>query len=93
METEAKIIEVRLERELEAQRKEEERQEEEERRTKEIHDAGYGNGIFFIEEAPLAFETQDPNIEWYMKAAAAVQNAIQCYCIIYDEEKKSYYLD
>ena len=29
------------------------------------------------------------NIERYTKAAAAVQNAIQCYCVIYDEKKRA----
>ena len=37
----------------------------------------------------MVFEAQNPNIEQYMKAAAAVQNAIQCYCIIYDEKKRA----
>ena len=46
---------MRLEIELEAQRKEEERQEEEERRTKEIHDAGDGKGIFFILGGTISF--------------------------------------
>ena len=57
-------------------------------RTEEIHDAGNGKGIFF-EEAPLVSEAQDPNVEQYTKVAAAVQNAIQCYCVIYDEKKRA----
>ena len=48
-------------------------------------------GFSLFEEALLVFEVQDPSVEGYMKVAAAVQNAIQCYCFIYDEEKKSYY--
>ena len=36
-------------------------------------------GFSFFEEALLVVEAQDPNIEWYMKVAAATQNAIQCY--------------
>ena len=39
------------------------------------------------------FEAQGPNVEWYTKVAAAAQNAIQCYRVIYDEKKKSYYPD
>ena len=48
-------------------------------------------GFSLFEEALLVFEAQDLNIEWYTKVAAAVHNAIQCYCVIYDEKKKSYY--
>ena len=44
-------------------------------------------GLFSSEEALLVFEAQDANIEWDTKVAAAVQNAIQCYCVIYDEKK------
>ena len=50
-------------------------------------------GFSLFEEALLVFEAQDLNIEWYTKAAAAVQNAIQCYRVIYDEKKQSYYPD
>ena len=35
-------------------------------------------GFSWFEEALLIFEAQDPNVEWYVKAAAAIQNAIQC---------------
>ena len=45
-------------------------------------------GFSLFEEALLVFEAQDPNVEWYTKVAAAVRNAIQCYCVIYDEKKK-----
>ena len=41
-----------------------------------------------FEEALLVFESQDPNVELYTKVAAAVQNAIQCYRVIYDERKR-----
>ena len=37
----------------------------------------------------LVFEAQNPNVERYMKVAAAVQNAIQCYRVIYDEKKRA----
>eukprot|EP00069_Balaena_mysticetus_P015481 bmy_09078T0 len=36
----------------------------------------------------LVFEARDLNVERYMKVAAAVQNAIQCYRVIYDEKQK-----
>ena len=46
-------------------------------------------GFSLFEEALLVFEAQDLNVELYMKVAAAVQNAIQCYHVIYDEIKKA----
>ena len=39
-----------------------------------------------FEEALLDLETQDPNVELYMKLAAAIQNAVQGYCVICDEK-------
>ena len=45
-------------------------------------------GSSLLEEAWLVFETLDPNVKQYTNFAAAVQKAIQCYCIIYDEKKK-----
>lgn len=50
-------------------------------------------GFSLSEETLLIFEVQDPNVEWLMKVAAAVQNAAQCYHVTYDEQKMSYYLD
>ena len=41
-------------------------------------------GFSLLEAALLVFEAQGLNIERYMKAAAAVQKAIQCYRVIYD---------
>ena len=46
-------------------------------------------GFSLFEAALLVFEAQDLNIEWYTKVAAAVQNAIQCYRVIYDEKKRA----
>ena len=46
-------------------------------------------GSSLFEEALLVFEAQDLNIEWYTKVAAAIQNAIQCYHVIYDEKKRA----
>ena len=75
--------------ELEAQRKNEEKQEEEvvTEEPKRFTMQEMAREFSLFEEALLVFEAQDPNVEWYMKVAAAVQNAIQCYCVIYDEKK------
>lgn len=40
-----------------------------------------------FEEALLVFVSQDVNLEWNGKVAAAVQKAVQC-CIISDEKEK-----
>ena len=79
--------------ELEAQRKDEERQKEEEvtKEPKRFMTQEMARGFSLLEEASLVFETQDPNIEPYSKVAAAFQNEIQGYCVIYDGKKKSYY--
>ncbi|XP_060154126.1 protein FAM162A isoform X1 [Globicephala melas] len=69
--------------ELEAERKYEERQEEEEvtEKLKRFMMKEMTRGFSLFEEA------QDPNVEWYRKVAAAVQNAVQCYCVIYDKKR------
>ena len=46
-------------------------------------------GFSLFEEALLVFEAQDLNIERYTKVAEAIQNAIQCYPVIYDEKKRA----
>ena len=46
-------------------------------------------GFSLFEEVLLVFEAQDPNVERYTKVAAAVQNVIQCYHVIYDEKKRA----
>ena len=46
-------------------------------------------GFSLCEEALLVFEAQDQNVDWYMKPAAAIQNAIQCYHVIYDKKKRA----
>ena len=46
-------------------------------------------GFSLSEEALLAFDMQDPNIEWSAKVEAAVQNAVQCYCVVCNEEKRT----
>ena len=46
-------------------------------------------GFSLQEEALLVFEAQDPNIAQYTKVAAAVQNAIQCFHVIYDEKNRA----
>ena len=45
--------------------------------------------LVLSEEALLVFEAQDPNAEQDMKAEATLQNAIQCYCVTYDEKKRA----
>ena len=45
-------------------------------------------GFSLIEEALLVSEAQEPSVEQCIKDAAAVQNAIQCYHVIYNEKKK-----
>ena len=44
-----------------------------------------------FKEALLAFEAWGRKVEWYTKVTAAIQKAIQCYRVIYDERIKSYY--
>ena len=75
---------------LEAQRKDKERQEEEEvtEDLKRFTMQEMARGLSVSDEALLVFEAQEPNIEQYIKATAAVENAIQCYCLIFDQEKK-----
>ena len=75
---------------LEAQRKDKERQEEEEvtEDLKRFTMQEMARGLSVSDEALLVFEAQEPNIEQYIKATAAVENAIQCYCVICDQEKK-----
>ena len=46
-------------------------------------------GFSLFEEALLVFEAQDPNVEWYTKVAVAIQNAIQCYRVIYDKKERA----
>ena len=81
--------------ELEAQRKDEKRQEEEEvtEELKRFTMQEMAKRFSVFEEALLVFEAKDPNVERYTKDAAAIQNAIQCYRVICEEEKKSYYPD
>lgn len=43
-------------------------------------------GLSASAEALLVFKAEDPNVEWHMKGAAATQNAIECYRVIYDEK-------
>ena len=79
---------VKKHQELEAQRKDNERQEEEvTEELKRFMRQEMARGFSLFEEALLVFEAENPNGERYMKAAAAVQNAIQCYRGIYDEKR------
>ena len=51
------------------------------------------SGFSLFEEALFIFEARDLNVERYMKVAAAVQNAVWCSRVTYDEKKKSRCLD
>ena len=44
-------------------------------------------GFSLFKEVLLVFEAQDSNAEQYTKVAAAVENAIQCYYVIYEKKK------
>ena len=74
--------------ELEAQRKDGGRQgEKQEPRRFTMQETVRGFSLF--EEALFIFEAQDLSVQWYMKVAAVVQNAIWCYHVIYDERKRA----
>ena len=76
--------------ELEAQRKEGERQEEEvAKELRRFTMQEVARGFSLSEGALLVSETHDPNIEQSVKGAAAVQNAIQCYCVIMARKKRA----
>ena len=64
--------------ELEAQSKDQEKQKEEDitEETKRFTTQEMARGFSLFEEAQLIFKTQDPNLEWNMKIAAAIQNAV-----------------
>ena len=42
-----------------------------------------------FEEALLVFEPDDLDLERHMEFSVDVQNAIQCYCVIYNERKRA----
>ena len=46
-------------------------------------------GFSLFEEALLVSEAQEPNVEQCTKDAAAIQNVIQCYHVIYNEKKRA----
>ena len=82
---------VKKHQKLEAQRKAKERQDKEEviEELKRFTMQDMARGFALFEEALFVFEAQDPNVERYTKVEAAVQNAIQCYRVIYDEKKRA----
>ena len=43
------------------------------------------SGFSLFEEAQLVFKEQDLNVEWYTDVSAVIQNATQCYHVIYDK--------
>ena len=74
--------------ELQAQRKNERRQEEDiTEQLKRFIMQEMPRGFSLFEEALLVFEAQDLDAEQYTEIAAAVQNAFQCYPVIYDERR------
>ena len=74
--------------EMEAWRQDEERHEEEEVTAEPKRSTAQQTARGFS-----LFGRHRPWNGRYMKVAAAVQKAVQCYCVIYDEKKKSYYPD
>lgn len=73
-----------------AQRKDKESQEEDvTEELKRFTTQEMARGFSLLEEALFVFEAQDPNVERYTKVAAAIQSAVRCYRVIYDEKKKS----
>ena len=42
-----------------------------------------------FEEALLVFEPDDLDLERHMEFSVDVQNALQCYCVIYKERKRA----
>ena len=73
--------------ESEAQRKDNERQEKEDlteepkRFTRQERARGFSKHCSYC-------EAQDLTVEWYREVATALQNAIQYYRVLYEEEKK-----
>ena len=79
METKVKIIE----------RVEQQEEEEVTEEPKRFMSQEMARGFSLFEEALLVFEAQDPNEEQYTKVAAAIQNVIQCYRVIYDKKERA----
>ena len=73
---------------MEAQRKDKEKEEEVTEEPKRFMVQGRARRIFLFEEVLLISEAQDLTVEQSMKVSAAVQQAICCYCVIYDERKE-----
>ncbi|XP_068247804.1 tigger transposable element-derived protein 1-like [Palaemon carinicauda] len=75
--------------ELEAQQRVEEEEEEETPvPMKKFETKLLAEGFSLIDKAIALFEQQDPNIERCTKVANQLNDAIQCYRIIYDEKKE-----
>ena len=62
-------------------KKDRERQEEKEvtEELKKLLMLEMARRFSLFEEALLVFEAQNPNVEWYTKVTAAIQNPIQFY--------------
>ncbi|KAK3883528.1 hypothetical protein Pcinc_011179 [Petrolisthes cinctipes] len=78
-------------RELEKQRKEGEEAEEEEVEvpTKHFQTKVMAQAFALFEEGLTLLESQDPNEERHVKVSSAVNDALKCYHVIYDEKKKA----
>lgn len=74
---------------LEKQRKEmgEAEEEDVEMSSKHFETKIMAEAFASIEAGLALFKTQDPNEEWHMRVSAAIQDALRCYRIIYDEKK------
>ena len=75
--------------ELGVQRKDEKRQEEITKELERFMMQEMARGFSLLEESLVGFEAQGPSVEWYMKVAAAVQNAVWCSRVTYDEKKRA----
>ena len=71
---------------LEAQRKDKERQQEEVNgELNRFTTQEMVRGFCLFEEALLVLKAQEGNLQWFTEVATAIQNAIQCYCVIYEK--------
>ena len=75
--------------ELEAQRKDDKGQEEEViEELKRFMIQEMVRECSSFEEALLVFEPDDLDLERHMEFSVDVHNAVQCYCVIYNERKR-----
>lgn len=72
----------------EMQGREDQEQEEEPVPVKKFETKLMAEGFSYLEKCLTIFESQDANAERFSKVAARINDAMQCYRIIYDEKKK-----